>query len=417
MFFSRLYRLKLNKTSLILFIAGVLFLMGIYRGIRFPRYWGATHYFLSYDLGFIKRGLIGSIISLSNITFLYSYQFVFLFSFALFLINCLLLFSLIRELIKTNNLLVRYCALIYCSSYAIIMFTYCIGFFDHILLLFTLCLIKVNNFTYRYWLFLILMPIVLCIHEAAFLIFFPVIFLTFWLGYLDKPSTDRLVLIFIAGLISISIVCFLSAQTLPAEQIFVLYQQLQNKVDFTVHPGVLTLLGRSGTDNIFYVYQSMSMPGYQFNGLNSLVITLPSLCFLIVSVRRHIVIYKKHSLLNCFFVFFACLSPLLLHLWGTDVNRWHTLTITTTFLVLYLLVRYRKKKNIDYAKIIKKEWFFILFMMIVSFNLYANFFGMQAINNSPFRKHFEQVVKDFIKKRAFSSILIQEKELTYKRQR
>ena len=208
MLFRRLCHGKIQSVSLMFIVASVLFLMSIYRGIQFPMYWGATHYFLSYDLGFIKRGLIGSMISALNSPLLYGYSFFLLCSVTIFLLNCLLLFSLVRELIKTNNRLVTYCTVIYCSSYAIVVFAFCIGFFDHILLLFTLCIIKIRHATLRYWVFFALSPVILFIHEAAFLLFFPVILLTFWLDYLKTPAKKTIILLLVAGLMNALIVFF-----------------------------------------------------------------------------------------------------------------------------------------------------------------------------------------------------------------
>ena len=207
--------------------------------------------------------------------------------------------------------------------------------------------------------------------------------------------------------------------TLPDDKIAALYQQLQEKVDFTLHPGVFTLHARRGIDNFRYVYQQLAIAGYQFSWLSAFIMSLPSLAFLLFSVFSNLIKEKKHSILSSIFIFTACISPLSLHLWGIDAYRWDTLAITTTFLVLYLLVRYKKENTIELSNAIKKEkkeWIFTGFVIIVSFNLYTNFFSMQAIKHSPFRKQAEKVVKEFIAKGQFSAIMVNVSALNDKKQ-
>ena len=57
----------------LLIVCIIILVMTILRGLRFPNIWSYSHMFFDYEFGFMRRGLIGAILSLIDKPMLYTY--------------------------------------------------------------------------------------------------------------------------------------------------------------------------------------------------------------------------------------------------------------------------------------------------------------------------------------------------------
>ena len=70
-------------------VALVTMAISILRGIRFPNMWSYSHFLFNYDFGFVKRSLLGAIISQFDSAYLRSYEFFLVLSMIIFVVNVL----------------------------------------------------------------------------------------------------------------------------------------------------------------------------------------------------------------------------------------------------------------------------------------------------------------------------------------
>lgn len=128
------------------FVIFAILFLSILRGIRVPNIWSYSHFLFNYDLGFIKRGLIGEIISQFNNPYLLSYEFFFIFSIAILFIVIVLISLLLKDLINSHNPIFIGCSVVFSSSLAVVFLSHSVGYFDHIGLLVALITLKINGF-------------------------------------------------------------------------------------------------------------------------------------------------------------------------------------------------------------------------------------------------------------------------------
>ncbi|MDR3347592.1 MAG: hypothetical protein LBN32_03160 [Helicobacteraceae bacterium] len=194
----------LNRPQQIAFCVAmpILILLAVFRTMPSFHHWdyNLSGYYLSYNLGFIRRGLIGSIADLFGFNAEVSYLIIFCFAllFAVIGITLLMYRTLLR--LKPNStglwlflvLTFTYCAFVP-------HFGYDIGRYDQ----FNFILMLVACFAIYKIRSLIIYPIVLSItiimlliHEPAFLMFIPLIF-CWWLFIDDTRNLSLKVLTFI----------------------------------------------------------------------------------------------------------------------------------------------------------------------------------------------------------------------------
>ena len=150
----------------------------VLRGIWFPNLWSYTHYLFNYDNGFVKRGLIGTIVNATNIPFFHTYTFFSILSFITFGISLLLIFNLINKTLQAESIYFNICVWLFSSSLAIVFLSHSVGYFDNLGLLTTLCILNIHTFKYKITVALLFFTLCLFSHEGLFIIFFPVILIS-----------------------------------------------------------------------------------------------------------------------------------------------------------------------------------------------------------------------------------------------
>lgn len=328
--------IRMEQSKIWRFVAIAILLLSALRGLRLPNIWSYSHFLFNYDLGFVKRGIVGEFAARAGEPLYLSYNFFVLFSFTILCINLVLLGRLLLGLVDSRVPLLIGCALVYASSIAIGLLAHTVGYFDQIGLLVTLIALLIHGF-YKRMLFLgFVLPLAILVHEAIFLMFFPVILLSLWLE-MDRPLARTQVLaLTIFTIALLGLVWIVGGQTLDPKAALQLYERTQATVEIPLREDAFHVLGRGLSDNV-QIMATRWLEGRRYLQLAaSWAVSLPSAGVLlgvaVVGLRR-----TRAGASTVFLAILAGLAPLALHLLGWDMHRWNGLVVTCSLLTLYVV--------------------------------------------------------------------------------
>ena len=322
----------MRKISVILIC--FLLAINILKGSRFPNIWSYTHYLFNYHHGFVKRGLIGELIRFINIDYINSYEFFVIISFLIFSISIVLILILSILSLRKNNLYVILALIIYYSSVSTVFLSHTVGYFDHLGLILTLSILIINKFSIKYITAVIGTAICILTHEAFFIIYFPIIFLSLSedITYKDYKRTILLMLLFLGALL---LTYSLSRAILPESIVGESYNQAQIKTTVPLRTDAFQVQSRDGDDNLLIMNKLWGNGKRWASLLLSILTTLPSTIFIyFVTVKFMKANGRSFTLIAL--ATLASFSPLLLHFTGWDMDRFNSLTILTSFLVFII---------------------------------------------------------------------------------
>ncbi|MDR3609696.1 MAG: hypothetical protein P4L27_03970 [Ignavibacteriaceae bacterium] len=369
----------------------------ILRGIRFPNIWSYTHFLFNYDYGFIKRGLIGEIVSCFNNPFLISYEFFFICSLVILFANIFLLSLLIRTLIKSQNPVFIGCSVVFASSLALVFLSHTVGYFDQIGLLITLIILKINGYYKKLIYSFLLVPFALLIHEAIFIMFFPVIFMSLLLNMGTEEQNKKKLLLGTLSAGLIILVFIISNQTLVQSDAYNMYSQLQSKIMHPLRQDAFFVLVDNLKFNLFTMKTFWAQDQRFFQLSMSILVTAPA--FLIFIYFTSSILKKAKA--DYYLIILAILgsiSPLLMHFVGWDMSRWNTLTVTTSFLMLYIVSSTNKNQIFEASVYRYSVLLFIIFLNgISSITLFDGYYVKQF----PFVEHQNYILDLFNGKESF----------------
>jgi hypothetical protein len=153
------------------------------RAVRTPNDYSEVHWLLSYQFGFVKRGLIGEV--LSRICSLFyvpvSERLVLILSSIAFACCFILLYIVALRILRRFNWSAQavLAVLVFASSPYLVMGSHLLGYFDNIIIIFGIASIALL-LADRPWWGAVLQGIAMFVHESAFLIIFP-LFCLAWL--------------------------------------------------------------------------------------------------------------------------------------------------------------------------------------------------------------------------------------------
>ena len=369
-------------------VALAIFLISILRGIRFPNLWSYSHYLFNYEYGFVKRGLLGTLIAHLP-PFFSTYAAFTLFSIAIFIINMILLGLLLMALIDRGSPALTGAVLVFASSMAVVFLAHTIGYFDHIGLLITLLTLRIKTFGWKMLFAAPAMIIALFIHEAILVIFFPIILLSLLFSVEDEKRRKQLLHLGTLLLALILLAFFISNSAISAENAQTMRYEFQEQIGYRLPRNAFEVLSRSSEDNLAVMKALWSDKERFLSMAESILVTAPSLLlifYLIFSLATHSL--KNRWLLA--FTLLAPLSPLLLHIMGWDLNRWNALAISMSFLALYLL----SDSGFPAASIRLSPIVYplILFLIFLNGASRIDLFDEYYVKQFPFPEHVEYLI-------------------------
>lgn len=329
------------KVSAILF--GVL---AVVRGCGWPNTWVATQAQVSYQQGFVKRGLYGALFTrpfhlytLSRFA-LASYLFLLL---ALLLLVVLTLRSGLSQRAGNGEAVA-----VFFSSYCLTYFVHDLGYLEAVLVSCVVGLLLIRSDGRRTLAAFPLCAFALLVHEMFLLVFLPVLLVPYMLRYAEarqRAERTRALLFGLTLLVfCVGVTLLVSAQPmLSASKVAALETDIRTHAGFHVEQNFFIVLRRSLGDNVRFMFLYYRDPVWWLHQAASIFFFGPVVALLLYCTRE---VLRRAELLEHRHVFtgaaVASLAPLSMHLLGFDAVRWNGLVGVTTFLVLATLCYYTR---------------------------------------------------------------------------
>lgn len=282
--------------------------------------WRYVYYYLSYlDFGFIKRGLVGSIIQLGDLWDLDTWLPRLIVTFGL--VAVFFIVFIYSRLERYNGLK----ALFILSPFIFMNFGYDAGRFDLLLnLIFVFVLILIERRQYHVCgAVLFVTPL---IHEIFMVAHIPALLLLSYLLIDRRQRAKALALMFLPAALSFAIVILFGEYEGDLREVVVLFDDGW----FWENYRFFMVLKRSVVDNLFYNYGWLS----DFGGVNILLFIIP------MGVYIPIIFQYYKNVPHKFFLLFACLSPLALTIIAADIGRWVSFSLFLIFFSFPFLARH-----------------------------------------------------------------------------
>jgi hypothetical protein len=321
-----------------------------------------THQFFNYDQGFVKRGLIGELISLLQWEFLYTYAFWAWISILVLALNVYFLVSLSFRLMHSEPRLGTVACIVFFGSPAMVYLGHTVGYSENLGLLLTFCVLRCRSWKQTYAVSLVGFSVLMFVHELHFLVFYPVVLFALFVQAQQNAESTRwlighfLLIWFVTALIS--------GFLLTPESAALLHGDLVSKVDFSLRADAFSTLHRTTLDNFRVVWDMRLYRGYHTNLLVSLAALALPLLFLLFSFHRLPRANNKTLMAGLL----AIASPLLLHVFGWDEMRWNAIVLVHAFLVLAIARQAQggdpKTKSVEVPKAFVPAGLLLVLMML-----------------------------------------------------
>lgn len=324
------YRRKLLIISSLLFLIAIIFERSYVGGND----WRFTHWLFNYQIEFVKRGLLGEI--LTELNFYKSYanlQIIWL------CISCslsIIYFYIISRTIhfeKTTIPFLLFSILALTSSGTLQHFIYDFGRFDSvnlILLMVTLLIIPKINHKVLPFLIATVASIMILIHEASFFLFVPLM-ISYWYFIDPKDLSQKLIvslfIVFITFLVS-------TKGKFQSENLNQHYTQATKEYGTNVSKSSLAVLHRDFNQNVEFTIKSINQKRI-FDYISFIISSLP--IFILFFVIFKSLLKLTETNITHILLVLACFAPLALYPLGEDHFRWWSIVITNIFIIVSLL--------------------------------------------------------------------------------
>jgi len=326
--------------------------------------WKGTHWLMSYELEFIKRGFVGSAAPYL-FSFPISLEQISTASYAVYFLLSIFLILYVAPAFKDDILLIT---LLLSSGFALQQLGYDIGRFDHIVLLLTLTSLKIiplckSNPAVITILLILLSALSMLVHEAAALIAIPLTFSALSITMIKNEKSYLPPSIYLASSICIFfVIIIVGSPTTPPEQWIAF---LQSKANFTINLNSAAVTHNSLQDNIQISIERL-ISTKTANRMLLVFVFSSSYIYIIYRIFQKQLINENRSIV--FLTLLPIIATIPLFFLGLDYYRWIALAMLNTLLILTFLRHMTEKKPIN----ISRKALFILAI----FTIYAGPLGI-----------------------------------------
>lgn len=392
---------KLNNPRLckqLFIVSTVILLMTVLRGIRFPNIWSYSHFLFDYEFGFMRRGFIGAVLGFFENNDLYSYDFFLLISSLIFCANLLLLAWSFKDLIHSKNMNLIAVVMIFASSSGIIFLAHNIGYADHIGLLITLITLRIKGFKEKLYFLSPALLIAMLVHEAIMVLFFPVIFMSllFSLKTLTTATKNHYWLLSAFSVLMLLSFFLIGNSTIDTTQSETMFKQASAKTPLQLRADAFALLHETGTKTLNLMLQKWMNPARPLFLFISGCLIFPLVYFFQKTMLS--MLKNEHKSIIILSIL-AGLSPLLLHLVAWDTMRWNTLTLTTSYLMCYLVFQQYQTKSDELN--IRPSLPLLLLVLFINANTHVMLMDHRQVENFPYPRHISYIADVLTGKASF----------------
>jgi hypothetical protein len=325
--------------------------------------WRYTHWLFNYDVEFVKRGLAGQLLLITNYDTNFS-NLEPIWKSITWIALLLFTFVVARSFLSINqiksNLLLFILAI--SSSATLQHFIYDFGRFDTVnLIISMIALLSINKLSDKalYLIIPFLCSVMILVHEASFFLFTPVI-MSYWLYKSPKNILGKGIVF-----ISILVLTYLVStkgliQTLSLKEHQMI---LEEKYGTNISASSLNVLHRDLKDNIKFTANSIDKKRV-YDHIAFFITFLPLFIVLgkiISAIAQHAKTKKLFFLLVL-----SCVTPLALYPLGEDHFRWWAVGITNIFLIISLLTYQSQSITNDVIKVCELNKKLIITSIVLS---------------------------------------------------
>jgi hypothetical protein len=296
------------------------------KAVKMPMPYAASHYLITYEDGFVRRGLAGEV--LSTLGAAPGYGLISAVGSAAFAVCLGLIWVLSAGLIGSGSWLLFAAAMVYASSMAVVYLAGTIGYFDHLFVIFAVLVLLTPGAGARAALCLMLGAVGILVHEASLLMVLPTAWFAVFMAARGGGEGRALAL---AGAVAGAHVALTWATvhwgTLSADVAAAMLARAD--ADFEVTPLLFEALSTPPGGTARETLRMVTAVAHA----DSILIVAPSLAallFLALRMLRASGAGRPTMALACA----AALAPIALHALARDIHRWDAMAVTAAFLVL-----------------------------------------------------------------------------------
>lgn len=318
--------------------AWVTIALSVLKGLRLPNRWAASHHFFHYEHGFVKRGLVGELVRRIDADALYTYDFVCVLSISILALDVALVWKLVKDVIDRGDPVLSGLAIVYTSSLALVYLSHTIGYFDHVGMALVLAAITTRSFWRRTALLAVLGPLVLLVHEGAFVLFFPVALFSV-LASATRGEAHRsralvgLVFLYVAVTYLVGTHGILSADDVARMQ-----RDLATRVSgLALEPEAFAVLSRDGASSVSQSIHAIASSPVAH--VDSIGVVAPSIAVFVFFAVRTLAGSGETAGVRRLLILAglgAALAPMTMRFLGIDMHRWDCIAVTTSFATFYV---------------------------------------------------------------------------------
>ncbi len=358
--------------------------VSLLKGIRLPSRWAATQALVNYDHGLMKRGLFGA----ATGGWLHGerYSNFAIFSFALLLalvgmIALLILRSGMGRQIGNGEPVA-----VFCASFAVTYLAHLVGYMDVLVAILAIAVLLIRNASLRFAIAIPLCIAGILLHELFFVVFLPVLLLSWMVDAVRAPKQRRLYWTMAAALLLLCAgltgkLSLKRARTV--QEVSVMQAGLARRADFPVREDFFPVLSRSMKDNLRIVRDEFTYRvHFQWFAIG-LVELLPTIGLLLYVVRLAVVqlVRDQARTVLTMAAFAAAVAPFAMHLQGFDVGRFNALIVVDCLLVLAVVAPRGNE-----GRIVLPSWYRNATVMTIALSMASGegLMDYRGVNQYPF---------------------------------
>lgn len=321
----------------------------VMRAMRPPNDFAEAHWLLDYRFGFVKRGLVGEILSLTTrlVSIPITEKLIAALATLIFLAYCIVIVLLSLRIVHNSgwskeSVLIT---LVFLSSPFMVMSAHLNGYYDNIIVMlgiFSAALLLKG----RYWLAACLQAVAVLVHENTMLLIFPFFCLAFLLANRRRQQSPISPSTFLPLLLPVFmfIIVTISQSSLATKDIAEAFTERLSQFPFIQGRGYLAqILTSRSFENYFAAQGSKILSGYLSGTYMFILPTTLAIFFFTINAFR----FLDLSLESLGLLGVYC-APQIMHLVAWDTARIWTHTIICAFFTLWLYSEhYIAKRNIS----------------------------------------------------------------------
>ena len=301
--------------------------------IKAPMPYAASHYWLTYEQGFVRRGLPGEIADALGVT--PTYAGITVFAGVLYALFLLAVWRFSAPLIDSGSTALRLAAILHAAAIGVVYMAGTLGYADHLVVLLAIAALLPRSAAGRAVAALFLGVAAILIHEGALLMFLPATW--FAVHMAARPAGEARALALAAGVAAVHAALTLAVAlggTLGPEAAEALRAAMQARADIPPVDLLFRVLGAPAAAEAADTLRGMSLVAH----VDSLVIVAPALVPLL-ALGLLLLRAAGASALTIWLAAGGALAPVLLRFLAKDMHRWDAMAVTAAFLVLWTIRR------------------------------------------------------------------------------